>query len=274
MANRLPCALLLAYDGSAFRGWQRQPGMPTIQEAIERALGESLDRKVQIFGAARTDAGVHAQGQVCHFVKEAVATEAAVEQLSASLRSLLPSSVTVRAASLAHPSFHARSSAIGKSYRYRFSWGAPISMESRDAFQLGPTAMPDWSRARAALEEMSKLDALPGLSSPSTDRRPAPPLAQWNIAIDSADATRCALSVAGPAFRKHQVRNLAGHLAAIALGLAEPDSLARLAARARPWMGACAPPHGLTLMRVDYPRELDPFGLLSSACSDAGEKIR
>jgi tRNA pseudouridine38-40 synthase len=65
--------------------------------------------------------------------------------------------------------------------------------------------------------------------------------------------------VSGKAFRKHEVRNLAGHLAAVALGLAEPESLARLAASQRPWHGATAPPHGLTLLEVRYPAGVDPF---------------
>lgn len=274
--NRVPCALLLSYDGGAFRGWQRQPGMPTIQEAIEDALQQALRRKVLLFGAARTDAGVHAEGQVCHFVKEAVGSSASVESLAAGLREALPPSIELRAAALAHPSFHARSSAVGKRYRYRFSWGAPIlprlplamdSVVSQSlapqpsasllrTFQLGLSAAPDWERARAALRGLAGLEALPGLSSPSTDRRPAPPLGSWSL---TEEAQSCALEVAGPAFRKHQVRNIAGHLAAVALGLAEPESLAALAVRTRPWMGACAPPQGLTLVQVEYPAALDPF---------------
>src|SRR5256885_681586 len=67
------------------------------------------------------------------------------------------------------------------------------------------------------------------------------------------------LTVRAPAFRKHQIRNLAGHLAAVALGLATPESLAQLARGLRPWHGATAPAHGLTLLEVFYPPELDPF---------------
>ena len=275
---RLPCALLLSYDGQAFRGWQRQPGMRTVQEAVERALGSALGKRVQIFGAARTDAGVHADGQVCHFVKESIASQAALGALASDLRARLPTEITLRDAALAHPSFHARSSSIGKRYRYRFAWGPGLAagaiasdpyhlaapapgavaphFAQAHAFQLGPSAAPDWSCARAALESLSALPALPGLASPSTDRRPAPPLSRW-LVVERGQS--CALEVEAPAFRKHQVRNLAGHLAAIALGLAGPDSLAQLAARTRPWMGACAPPHGLTLLGVDYPPQLDPF---------------
>jgi tRNA pseudouridine38-40 synthase len=253
---RLPCALRFSYDGSAFRGWQRQPGMATVQEEIERALQSCLSKKVIVFGAARTDAGVHAEGQICHFVKESVDTEAAVDSLFFDLRAKLPEQIRLSGAALAHPSFHARSSAIGKRYRYKFSWGAKIDPEDKQSFQLGLEATPDWDRARRALDGLRDLGELPGLSSPSTDRRPAPPLASFTI---TEEKNGCALELAGPAFRKHQVRNMAGHLAAVALNLAEPDTLATLAKRTRPWMGACAPPHGLTLLSVTYPRDLDPF---------------
>ena len=112
---------------------------------------------------------------------------------------------------------------------------------------------PDWDSARRALEGLKDLPALPGLSSPSQDRRPAPPLSRWSLSDEGV------LEVEAPAFRKHQVRNIAGHLAAIASGYAAPESLRELAQRKRPWMGAMAPAHGLTLVQVLYPAEIDPF---------------
>jgi tRNA pseudouridine38-40 synthase len=147
----------------------------------------------------------------------------------------------------AHPSFHARSSAVGKTYRYDFS-----------AFVTGAA---DWERARAALRGLEGLQRLDGLCSPSKQHKPAPPLGGWTV----SDAG--VLEEKGKAFRKHQVRNLAGHLAAVALGYAQPESLRELAARTRPWMGAQAPAHGLTLVEVHYPPPLDPF--TSPAASSA-----
>jgi len=114
-------------------------------------------------------------------------------------------------------------------------------------------ASADWERARAALHGLDGLPQLPGLSSPSKDHKPAPPLASWSL------DDRGVLEVSARAFRKHEVRNLAGHLGAVALGLAAPESLRELAQRSRPWMGARAPPGGLTLVEVVYPPELDPF---------------
>ena len=269
--ERRPTALKLAYDGAGFKGWQRQAGLPTVQAAVERALGEILGAKVEVFGAARTDAGVHAEGQVCHLVKQAVGPGDAAA-LGEALEHHLPPAIRLLAAAPAVPSFHARSSSCGKRYRYAFAWGT--AAPGRDRFHLGTAAQPRWELARAALEGLAGLPALPGLSSPSKDHRPAPPLGSWELEVRAAEAPNdgnddhdaavggvCTLSVAGRAFRKHQIRNIAGHLAAVALGLAAPETLALLAKRSRPWMGATAPAQGLTLVEVVYPAALDPFRL-------------
>jgi tRNA pseudouridine38-40 synthase len=232
----------LAYDGGAFRGWQRQPGLPTVQQAVEDALASVLAEPVLVHGASRTDAGVHADGQVASFaVRRALR--------AADVVAPFPRDVRVAAFASAPPSFHARASAAGKRYRYRFAAGSPL------AWDLGP-GRSDWDRARAALEGLRGLPRLAGLASPGREGRPAPPLDEWSLA---ADPLGVELTVRAAAFRKHQVRNLAGHLAAISLGLAAPESLARLAGALRPWQGATAPPHGLTLLEVLYPPELDPF---------------
>ncbi|MGZ6123734.1 MAG: hypothetical protein ACXWLR_02180 [Myxococcales bacterium] len=223
-------ALLLAYDGAAFRGWQKQPGMTTVQGALEDALRELSGKRYAIHGASRTDAGVHALGQVAS-LQCGRAPELDRLRLPAALRLLRWGKAAA--------SFHARASAIGKRYRYDFG-----------CFVRGA---PDWERARAALRGLEGLPHLSGLSSPSSDHRRAPPLTSWSLSEAGI------LELSGPAFRKHQVRNLAGHLAAIALGLAAPESLGELAARTRPWMGARAPADGLTLLEVLYPPDVDPF---------------
>jgi tRNA pseudouridine38-40 synthase len=244
--ERLTYALRIAYEGARFRGWQRHFGEPTVQQALEDALAGSLGEKVRVHGAARTDAGAHAEGQVASFsIRRALSP-------SDLLAVPVVPGLQVVAAAQARPSFHARASAIAKRYRYRFAWG-PSSAER--SFHLG-SAAPDWERARIALAALRDLPHLSGLSSPASLRKPAPPLDAWSLDATHGEAR---LIVTAAAFRKHQVRNLAGHLAAIALGLAEPESLARLARSVRPWRGATAPAHGLTLLEVIYPRELDPF---------------
>jgi len=235
--------LRLAYDGAAFRGWQRQPGLPTVEQATLDALAGLLAEQVRLSGAARTDSGVHAEAQVASF-----STRRAI--FAPDLLALhLPAGLTITAAAPARPSFHARASASGKRYRYRFAAGSPT------AWDLGRTG-PDWERARAALDGLRALPHLAGLASPGSGGKLPAPLDEWSLESGAGSAQ---LIVRARAFRKHEVRNLAGHLAAIALGLAPPESLARLAGSARPWCGATAPPHGLTLLEVLYPEEIDPF---------------
>jgi tRNA pseudouridine38-40 synthase len=253
--DRRPFALLLAYDGRLYKGWQKQPGLPSVQQAVERALSAALDHAAEVHGAARTDSGVHAAGQVCHFVRERL-DPGRLPEIGRRLSAELPASIRLVALRPAVPSFHARTCSTGKRYLARFAWG-PVPAEPT-AWHLGPAAAPDWSRAREALADIGRLPSLPGLASPSSDRRPAPPLSAWSI-HEAEGVAAAGLTLRAPAFRRHEVRNLAGHLAAIALGLAAPDSLAPLCRRARPWMGAQAPPWGLCLEAVEYPAPLDPF---------------
>ena len=244
--ERRTYALRIAYDGAQFRGWQRNQREASVEQALEDALARSLGEKVRIHGAARTDAGVHAEGQVASFsIRRALSP-------SELLAMPVVSGLWIVAAARAATSFHARASAVAKRYRYRYAWGRPSDDRS---FHLGHRSL-EWHRARIALEGLRGLPHLSGLASPSTVRTPAPPLDDWSLEVAREEAQ---LVVRGRAFRKHEVRNLAGHLAAIALGLAEPDSLARLAGGMRPWRGATAPAHGLTLLEVIYPDELDPF---------------
>jgi tRNA pseudouridine38-40 synthase len=270
-AGRRPIALKIAYDGQEFFGWQRQPGLPTVQEAVERALAQALATAVRVaagraagsglghptvvHGAARTDAGVHARGQVCHFVRQALPTSE-LSALQQALCAALPPSIRVLAVRPAVDSFHARASSSGKCYSYTFAWGG--TPEAPDRFHLGPRASPRWELARAALGLLSGLPALPGLSSPGSDRRPAPPLEAWSMDEVPTECV-CALRVRAAAFRKHEVRNLAGHLVSVALGLSAPETLAALARGSRPWMRAQAPANGLCLEEVLYPEALDPF---------------
>src|SRR2546429_150523 len=127
--------------------------------------------RVRVQGAPGTGAGGHAEGQG--------ASSAVRRRLApGELRGLrLPAGLRVAGAAAARPSFHARASATGKRYRYRFSWGGATAPRT---FHLGP-GIPDWNRARAALDGLSGLPHLGGLASPARGRKPAPPLEDWNL---------------------------------------------------------------------------------------------
>lgn len=110
--------LTIAYDGTRYHGWQVQPGVPTIQGEIEQALSRILDRPARIHGAGRTDRGVHASGQVAHCLPGKPVGPATV---AAGLNALLPPDIRIRSVAAVRPEFHARYSALSRTYRYRIA---------------------------------------------------------------------------------------------------------------------------------------------------------
>ena len=116
-SSRAPSAiaLRLAYDGSRYHGWQMQPGCDTIQERLQKALGLILKRDVTVIGSGRTDAGVHAAGQVAHFHVQGPLD---LYRLKASLNGLLPPDIRIFEIKEADPAFHAQYSATAKTYHY------------------------------------------------------------------------------------------------------------------------------------------------------------
>src|SRR5580700_11216193 len=112
--------ITIAYDGSQFHGWQLQPGLPTIQGAIADAARQITQEKIFLFGASRTDAGVHALGQVGHFKTHSSLT---AEDFRRALNALLPPQIRVMAAEEVGPDFHSRWQSLAKTYRYRIFRG-------------------------------------------------------------------------------------------------------------------------------------------------------
>jgi tRNA pseudouridine38-40 synthase len=108
-------SLALAYDGTNYHGWQRQPGVVTVEQRVREALQKILDHETKIYAGARTDSGVHAMDQVVNFVTE---KDIGLQNLSRGLNSLLPSDIRVMSARDADESFHARYSALSKTYVY------------------------------------------------------------------------------------------------------------------------------------------------------------
>jgi tRNA pseudouridine38-40 synthase len=240
--------LVLEYDGTGLAGWQRQDNAPTVQQHLEEALASMLGRHVPVTGASRTDAGVHALGQVASF---RAATAIPLHGLRRGLNSALPESIAVVAAAEAGPDFHARFSARGKHYRYRIlarpdraplerrtAWHRPRSldlpaMRAAGAHLVGEH---DFSAFRAA-----------GCSARHAVRR-----------IDAVEVTAdagavVAIDVRGNAFVRNMVRIIAGTLVEVGEGRIAPDRLpAILASRDREQAGQTAPAHGLTLVEVFY----------------------
>jgi tRNA pseudouridine38-40 synthase len=263
--------LTLAYDGTPYHGWQVQPGLPTIQgmlaEAIHRIAGESVLPQ----GSGRTDAGVHALAQVASF---ALASPIPAANLHRALNRCLPPSIRILAAEHAAPGFHARHSALRKTYEYRifplrngFAAGAPDRICPPT---LAPFVWPcPWPLSLDALNQAARhvlgmhdfttfAASDPDQTTDGQSRDSAKPPVR-NI-YDSCWHTRQDLfvyAVTGSGFLHHMVRNLVGTFVQAGARRLDPEAIpSLLAARNRAVSGPTAPPTGLFLIGVEYPEPL------------------
>jgi tRNA pseudouridine38-40 synthase len=266
--------ITLAYDGTDFQGWQVQPGLPTIQGELQAALGRITDETPLPQGSGRTDAGVHALAQVASFALHAPIPP---ENLLRALNRTLPPSIRVSEARTVRSTFHARHSAIAKSYEYRILQGSdcppflarfvyccpwPLNLDALQAaarafegehdFKSFAATDPDIAHRATSSphhENPPELNIAPGstlrtIFSSIWEKRPT----------DAGDLL--AYRVRGNGFLHHMVRNLVGTMIDIGRGhLAVDDIPGILAACSRSVAGPTAPARGLFLHSVDYPPE-------------------
>jgi tRNA pseudouridine38-40 synthase len=244
--NRI--AVGIEYDGSDFAGWQTQPGLAAIQSSIEEALSRVLDHPVEVTGAGRTDAGVHARAQVAHFQTAATRNERA---LVLGANTWLPGGIALRWARQVPEHFHARYSALSRTYRYcilnRIGRG-PLS-RTRAAFihrrmEVEPMQV-------AALQLLGTHDFSAFRAAQCQSRSPVRQLMHLDV---QRAGDFVVIEVRANAFLHHMVRNLAGLLIHIGQGEAPPGLAGELlAARERRLAPATAPAQGLYLWSVQYP---------------------
>ena len=252
----------LEYDGRAYSGWQFQPGLQTVQDVVQRALSRVADAPVACVCAGRTDAGVHASAQVVHFDTDAQRSE---RGWRLGTNSYLPSDVSVAWLREVPGHFHARFSAVARSYRYLI-----LNRDSRSALAFGRAT---WERRPLDAERMhSAAQALAGEHDFSAFRaiecQAKSPLRRVERLEVLRDAEWVTLTITANAFLHHMVRNVAGLLLAIGCGDSPPERVAMvLASRDRKTNAATAPPDGLYLAGVLYPAEfgLPPWNLPQSA---------
>jgi tRNA pseudouridine38-40 synthase len=239
--------LQLEYDGSRYAGWQRQPDQPSVQQVVETALHHLTQEAVAVVGAGRTDAGVHALGQVASF---RIKRQWTSRQWIRGLNAWLPDDVAVRAAATVPDGFHARYAARGKLYEYRI-----LNRAERPALERAylwhihkPLEQAAMEQAAAHLVGSHDFSSFEGTltdnEDPVCDLRQLSMARQGDLLLVQAYADR---------FLKHMVRAIVGTLVEVGHGKRTADSLkAVLAAKDRRAAGRTAPAHGLYLVRVDY----------------------
>ena len=242
--------LTLQYDGTDFVGWQRQPEGISIQGLLEDALSAFEGGPVTVHGAGRTDAGVHALAQVASVALTAAHDVAAIQR---GLNVALPPTVRILAIVEMPGPFHARFDAVAKVYEYRIVNAAFVSpFLFRYAWHV-PWRL-DLGAMRAAADVLvgsHDFEAFQGTGANVATTRRTMHRVDWE---EGEGATRpLVMRVEGDGFLRHMVRNIVGTLADVGRGRRAPEEMLRvLHSRDRAQASATAPPHGLTLARVEY----------------------
>ncbi|OQB79471.1 MAG: tRNA pseudouridine synthase A [Planctomycetes bacterium ADurb.Bin126] len=244
--------LVIAYNGAAYHGWQRQAdGVETVQGCVERAAGRVVRHPVTVHGAGRTDAGVHAAGQVANF--HTTNFTIPMDGLRRALTSRLPEDIAVRSACVVADDFHASRSAIGKTYRYRIHVAAvrPVELAGQVYHYWRPLEVEPMQEAAGRLVGTHDFR---GLAS-SAEERQTTVRTIYACQVSRLD-DEIRVTVQGNGFLYNMVRNIVGTLMEIGRGHWTSDRIDQiLASRDRRDAGPTAPPDGLSLMCVHYDRE-------------------
>ncbi len=266
--------LTISYDGSEYFGWQFQPGQPTVQGALAEVAEKLTQHRVQIHGAGRTDAGVHAFGQVAHFRTPSALSAG---EFKRAFNALLPAAVRVLDAEEVGPDFHSRFQAVAKTYQYRIYRGRVLPPFERryvlhDPFPLNVAAMADAARLFEGEHDFTSWGASTGSEEGDRDRSPIREifssrvhsrsgigsmgegfLTQISTGEATEDAGELLYVVRGRSFLRYMVRKIVGTLLDVGRGkLLVEDVPALFEMRDRSKSGPTVSPQGLYLVSVEY----------------------
>jgi tRNA pseudouridine38-40 synthase len=258
--------LTIAYDGADFHGWQFQPGVATIQGALHDAAGKITQEKIVVHGASRTDAGVHALGQVAHFRTRSALS---AQEIQRALNALLPAAIRIVGAEEVGPDFHSRWIAQAKTYRYRIYRGPVLPpFDYRRALHypwpLDEDAMAAAARCFEGEHDFSSFSASSGSEDDDRDRNMTRVVYSSEF-VREPGREEIAYVVRGRSFLRYMVRKIVGTLLEVGKGRLAPGDIPRIFdLRDRSRSGPTVPPEGLYLVSLEYP---DPTDSLASFAS-------
>ncbi len=241
--------IIIEYDGAAYHGWQIQADKPTIQETLEAALSMMTKERIHVIGSGRTDAGVHALGQVANFHTTA---KISARSFQAGLNSLLPDDIVIRSCERVDDAFHARFNAIAKTYQYRIRNRLTPSAIGRQyewfiRKKLDVAAMQDAARMIIGTHDFKSFEST-GSPRESTVRTVSA------ADVYEGEKGRIFIDVTADGFLKYMVRNIVGTLVEVGLGKLSLENFNHIMkSKDRKTAGSTAPAHGLFLMSVMYP---------------------
>ena len=246
--------LTIAYDGTDFHGWQIQTGKPTIQGEIVNVLRRLTQENIVLHGAGRTDAGVHALGQIGSFRTQAALS---AEEFQRALNALLPHSIRIVAAEEVGPEFNARWSARGKIYRYRLYRGKVVPpmlwrYVLHYPFPLDEEAMRNAAARFAGTHDFASFAASTGSEDDDKERSTEREIFSAQL-VRTPDNEELVFTVCGRSFLRYMVRKMVGTLLDVGRGKLKPEDIDRLyELRDRSKSGPTVPPQGLVMVEVQH----------------------
>jgi tRNA pseudouridine38-40 synthase len=244
--------MTLCYDGTDFKGWQRQPRERTIQGTLENALFKLTGQLVTVHGAGRTDAGVHAEGQVANFK---LAPRLGADDLFRALNALLPDDLRVRSLRRAPADFHARKSARSKTYRYRLLQEPQLSPFLVRYVLHWPHRLDVRAMRKAAALFVREADF-----SAFSSNRELQPVRKVVLSDLRKKGDEIVFTIRAGGFLRYMARTIFGTLLEVGRGKIPPERVEELfRERSRSLSSPTAPAKGLCLVKVDYPSRAKPM---------------